>query len=153
MKQNTILIIIIGLASLSCSLSTSAKGNSKLPVPFRFDFTTDSVLIAQLASLNLASYQNKPVDTLLVHLPAGYTTMKIGGWRSQRLAEVLYIIYPGKISVGIHVRNFQFMNPHLVNTSNPTQNWDINLFKKESIAFAIIYNDSFCINGCENQFR
>ncbi len=114
---------------------------------------TDSVLIAALSSINLVSYQGKPVDSLLAHIPSGYIAMQIGGWRSQRLAETLYITYPGKIYFEIHVRDFQFMNPHLVNTSNPTQNWDISLFRKEKITYSIIFNGPACINGCENQFR
>lgn len=111
---------------------------------------TDTLLI-QLASLNLSQFQGQPVDSLIAHLPSGYLSMKIGGWRSQKLAEVLYIIYPNKVSVGIHVRNFQFMNPHLENSSNPKQNWDITLFRQEAITFTIIYNKNICINGCENK--
>lgn len=110
---------------------------------------TDTV-ITQLTNLNFAQFNGQPVDSLLAHLPGGYTTMKIGGWRSQRLAEVLYILYPNNVSVGIHVRNFQFMNPHLVNTPNPTENWNITLFKKETITFTIAFNGPNCINGCEN---
>jgi len=151
MKKHIISSILIGLTSIFCTTNVSAADNSTGHLSSGHTFFTDSILIAQLTSLNLASYQNKPVDSLLAHLPAGYTTMKIGGWRSQRLAEVLYVIYPGKVSVGIHVRNFQFMNPKLANTSNPTQNWDINLFRKESITFTIIFKDSLCINGCENR--
>jgi hypothetical protein len=115
-------------------------------------FPTDT-LLNQLTSLNLSQFQGQKVDSLLAHLPGGYLSMKIGGWRSQRQAEVLYIIYPNKISVGIHVRNFQFMNPHLENTSTPTQNWDINLFRQETITFTIIYNKNICINGCENNYK
>lgn len=108
-------------------------------------------LTCQLSAINLSQYIGKPVDSLLAHLPAGYTSLQIGGWRSQRLAEVLYILYPNNISVGIHVRNFQFMNPQLVNTPNPTENWNITLFKKETISFSIIFKGPVCINGCENE--
>lgn len=114
---------------------------------------TDTTLIAELAAINLIQYQGQPVDTLLAHLPPGYIIMKIGGWRSQRLAEVLYVIYPNKISVGIHVRNFQYMNPHLVDSPNPKQNWSIPLFRKEAITYTIIYNNTTCINGCENSLK
>lgn len=108
-------------------------------------------LTNQLSAIKLLQYNGKPVDSLLAHLPAGYTSMRISGWRSQRLAEVLYILYPNNISVGIHVRYFQFMNPHLANTANPTENWSISLFKKETIYFSIIFKDPDCINGCENE--
>ena len=114
---------------------------------------TDTTLIAQLAAINLIQYQGQPVDTLLAHLPSGYIALKIGGWRSQRLAEVLYVIYPNKISVGIHVRDFQYMNPRLVDSPNPKQNWSIPLFRKEAITYTIIYNNTTCINGCENSLK
>ncbi|MBL7729804.1 MAG: hypothetical protein JNM88_01390 [Chitinophagaceae bacterium] len=149
--KNYILTILTGLVLFFFHSKVMAEESRPAVLSDQGACPADSLLIAQLTSLNLAYYQNKPVDSLLVHLPAGYATMKIGGWRSQRVAEVLYIIYPGKVSVGIHVRNFQFMNPRLTNTSNPTQNWDINLFKKEAITYTIIFNGSVCINGCENK--
>ena len=117
-----------------------------------FDIPNDTIIL-QLATLNLTQFQGQPVDTLLSHLPSGYTSMKIGGWRSQRLAEVLYVIYPNKVYVAIHVRNFQYMNPQLANTSTPEQNWDISQFRREAITFTIIFNDSVCINGCENRYK
>jgi hypothetical protein len=116
-----------------------------------FQILPADTLLIQLAALNLSQFQGQPVESLIAHLPSGYLTMKIGGWRSQRQAEVLYVIYPNKVSVGIHVRNFQFMNPRLENTSNPKQNWDINLFRQEAITFTIIFNKNICINGCENK--
>lgn len=119
----------------------------------RYSHPANDTLITQLSAINLSQFQGQPVDSLLAHLPPGYIMMKIGGWRSQRLAEVLYIVYPDKVSVDIHVRNFQFMNPHLVNTPTPTQNWDISLFRKEPITFAIIFNGSVCINGCINEYK
>jgi hypothetical protein len=112
-------------------------------------FVSDT-LITQLSQLNLLQYQGQPVDTLLSHLPSGYISLKIGGWHSQRKAEVLYVIYPNKISVGIHVRNFQYMNPHLIDAPDPKQNWNVLLFRKETITYTIVFNNTTCINGCEN---
>ena len=140
--MKTMLILIV-LALCLRSVKASAQAPAR---------ASDS-LEAKLSAMDLCAYEGKPVDSLLAHLPAGYIAMQIGGWRSQRLAEVLYVIYPGKVYVGIHVRDFQFMNPHLVNTSNPKQNWDINLFRKEKITFSIMFNGPGCINGCENEFR
>jgi hypothetical protein len=128
------------------------KSNNALALPIQSDIFGDTLII-QLSALDLLQYQGKPVDSLLAHLPPGYTTMKIGGWRSQRLAEVLYVIYPNGIEVGIHVRQFKYMDPHLVDSSNPKQKWDITLFKKEAIFYTIIFNGSSCINGCQNKFK
>jgi hypothetical protein len=108
-------------------------------------------LITQLSYLNLSQYNGQPVDTLLAHLPSGVTTMKITGWRSIRVAEILHVVYPNRVVVEIHVRNFQHMNPNWVNASNPTQNWSIPLFKKEAIAYTVIFNGPVCINGCQNE--
>jgi hypothetical protein len=110
-------------------------------------------LIGTLISLNLSQYNGRPVDTLLAHLPSGIVDMKITGWRSIRLAEVLHIIYPNKVVVEIHVKQFEHMNPHWVNTSNPTQNWSIALFRKEKIAHCIVFNNSACIYGCESEYK
>lgn len=149
MKKNSMIIAFCILSILKFESSFALQMTS-IPTSCNQNFPPDT-LITQLSALNLLQYQGQPVDSLLAHLPGGYITMKIGGWRSQRLAEVLYVIYPNKVSVGIHVRNFQYMNPHLVNTSNPKQNWDIALFRKETITFTIIYNNKSCINGCENK--
>lgn len=108
---------------------------------------------SMLRKVNLPAYEGQLVDTLLKHLPAGVIKMEITGWRSARVAEILHVVYPGNLFVEIHVRNFQFMNPKLVNTSTPKQNWNIDLFKKESVTYTVIFKKGVCINGCENQFR
>jgi hypothetical protein len=144
MKKYCIVIILFATFLSKTNISYASINVRTLP--------TDTI-ITQLLVLNLAQYQGKPVDSLIAHLPQGYITMKIGGWHSQRLAEVLYVIYPKKVSLDIHVRNFQYMNPHLVNTSNPTQNWDVTLFRKETIYYAIAFNASTCFNGCENEYK
>jgi hypothetical protein len=114
---------------------------------------SDTTVLPQILSLPLSTYIGKPVDSLIAHLPAGYINTKITGWRSIRLAEILHIVYPNNVVVEIHVKNFQYMNPHWVNTGNPTQNWSVALFRKETISFAIIFNGSTCINGCQNKYK
>jgi hypothetical protein len=148
--KKRLLIPVFFIYSIFIFLKGYAGASTQLPATICASNPSDT-LTNQLSALNLSEYNGKPVDSLLAHLPAGYTTLKIGGWRSQRLAEVLYILYPNNISVGIHVRHFQFMNPHLDNTPNPAENWNITLFKKEAIYFTIIFKGPVCINGCENE--
>lgn len=148
--KKSILISVLLIYSLHINIAGYA-GNL-LNSTYKLSYATPADSLSnQLSAINLSQYNGKPVDSLLAHLPSGYTALRIGGWRSQRLAEVLYVMYPNNISVGIHVRHFQFMNPHLVNTANPTENWSISLFKKETIYFSIIFNGPVCINGCENE--
>ncbi|HVT83545.1 MAG TPA: hypothetical protein VHD35_00010 [Chitinophagaceae bacterium] len=127
------------------------SGSSKCLLTLRV--TPPDTLIDELRSINLSQYNGQPVDSLINHLPAGYTELRITGWRSLKLAEILYVIYPNNIEVAIHVRQFRYMDPHLVNTSTPKQNWNISLFKKEAITFTVIFNGSTCINGCENEYK
>lgn len=110
-------------------------------------------LVATLATLNLSQYNGQSVDALLSNLPSGITEMKITGWHSIRKAEILHVIYPNKVVVEIHVKQFHHMNPNWVNTPTPAQNWDITLFRQEAIAFSIAFNGGVCINGCENEYK
>ncbi len=110
-------------------------------------------LILQLGALNLANYRGLPTDSLLAHLPAGASNMEISSWNYGKTAEVLWVRYPSDVFVMIFVRSFVYMNPDIVNTSTPKQNWQIDLFRKEALTHAIIYNGSSCINGCENEYK
>ena len=57
----------------------------------------------QLSAINLANYSGLPVDTLIAHLPAGYTELKITGWHSAKLAEILYVIYPNNSTINYSI--------------------------------------------------
>jgi hypothetical protein len=117
------------------------------------DTQPSDTLITMLMSLDLSQYSGQPVDTLLAHLPSGIINMKITGWRSIRRAEILHIVYPNKVVVEIHVKHFQYMNPNWVTTTTPAQHWSVTLFKKETIAHAVIFNGSVCINGCDKEYK
>jgi hypothetical protein len=148
MKKLLILVIV------SCVTSGyQAKAAIKKYPQNTAHLSPADTLIATLSALNLSQYNGQSVDTLLARLPAGIVEMRITGWRSIRLAEILHVVYPNKVVVEIHVRQFQYMNPHWVNTSTPAQDWNITLFKKENIAFTVIFNGATCINGCENQYK
>ena len=107
-----------------------------------------------LKLFDLYQYQNVPVDTLIAHLPSGIVSMEIGAYHYGKTADVLYVLYGNDVFVSIFVKNFQYMDPRLlVNTNTPKQNWQVNLFKKENIAYTVIFNGSTCINGCQNEYN
>ena len=145
MKKRYITLVI----AFFLIFKTNASG---LKENMRENQPTDSIK-NQLSAINLSQYNGLPVDSLIAHLPSGYTELKITGWRSIRIAEILYVIYPNNIEVAIHVRNFQYMNPRLANTSTPKQNWIVPLFRKEPIAFTVMFDGTNCFNGCENKYK
>jgi hypothetical protein len=150
MKKYIIYAGIIFISILNIKLeAASNKSNSTTLM----DYLRVDTLITDLTSLNLNQFNGLPVDSLLSHLPQGYISTQITGWRSIRLAEILHVVYPNNVVVEIHVKNFQYMNPHWVNTGNPTQNWSVALFRKEAVAFAVIFNGTTCINGCQNKYK
>lgn len=150
MKKFSICIFISVL--LICSFEANASSSKNIFIKVSHTDVSDT-LITILTSFNLPYYNGKPVDTLLAYLPVGVVELKITGWHSSRRAEILHVVYPNNIVVEIHVKNFQYMNPTWVNTSTPTQNWSVALFRKESIAYSVVFNGSKCINGCANEYK
>ncbi len=108
--------------------------------------------IIQIQSLDLSQFTGKPVDSLLAQLPTGYTSITIGPSIRLKRAAFLIVEYAPGTAVYLAVRTFNFMNPEFSPTGNPTQNWDISLFKKETLSFAVAFNRD-CINGCDNQSK
>jgi hypothetical protein len=125
-------------------VNTSAKAGQIDTLP-----DTDPV-ITQIQSLDFSHFAGKPVDSLLAYLPKGYIEMRIQPSIVLKRAAYLVIKYTPDTYVYIAVRSFSFMNPEFSTTGSPTQNWDINLFKKEVLSFAIAFNGS-CFNGCQNE--
>ena len=135
--------------------SAAAHSIDKTLTPIVFNYVPDSLpssdsLIVQLSNIDLTHYIGLPVDSLLSHLPSSYIEKKVSSYNRPDLAEVLFVDYNSDVSVMIFVHGFTYMNPHIVNTSTPRQNWQVSLFKKENLAYTIIFNGSTCINGCDH---
>lgn len=109
-------------------------------------------LIVQLKAIDLQRYQGLPVDSLVSALPAGMTSTVIRASIVLKRAHYLVISYGNDVTVFIFVAKFRFMDPEFSPTGNPGQNWNIDLFKKETLTYAVFFNFS-CINGCENERR
>ena len=127
---------------------------SQAKAGFRADsLPQNDSLIIKLKSVRLSNYKAGPVDSLIAHLPAGIIDYKIGASHNLKVADVLFIHYRNDVTVAVFVKSFTHMDPNVVNSANPTQNWIVSAFRQENVAYSIIYNGTTCINGCENQTR
>jgi hypothetical protein len=107
-------------------------------------------IISQIQALDFSQFVGQPVDTLLSHLPSGYTEIKILPSLVLKKAAFLQIKYAPGTAVIICVRNFNYMNPEFASTGTIDQNWSVRVFKKEVLSFAVAFN-GMCFKGCENK--
>jgi hypothetical protein len=105
-----------------------------------FGQSSDANLNA-LLGINDSLYLNKPLDSIILVLPQGYTCLKIYGIRNT--ARLLSICYPNKVWIELHVRQFLNMNP-----VDPNRVWNISLIKLEPLHHISIYKGSDCFKGC-----
>ncbi|MBL7729614.1 MAG: hypothetical protein JNM88_00435 [Chitinophagaceae bacterium] len=105
-----------------------------------FSQTTDSTLSALLA-IDETQYINKPLDSIIAVLPAGYVEMRVFGIRTT--ARFLGIKYPNKIWINLNVREFLTMNPDDTNKV-----WNVNQMRTEKLHSVSIHKGSACYSGC-----
>ncbi|MBS1760480.1 MAG: hypothetical protein JST23_10190 [Bacteroidetes bacterium] len=121
-------------------------------IPFLFVFflsfvkiskaqTADSI-VNHLLAINENSYIGLPLDSIIAHLPSGYTEMKILDLRNT--ARSLCIKYPNKVWIELHVRQFIHINPFSANKF-----WDLNAFKLEKLYKTTIYKNNNCYRNCD----
>ncbi|MBS1590593.1 MAG: hypothetical protein JST07_00585 [Bacteroidetes bacterium] len=132
MKNNITKIIL-----LSAFLRITFLSNAQITSPTN---AKDS-----LTALNFIKYEQMPVDSFLAVIPTSYTQLKISG-RHFGYASYLGITYSNDIYVEVYVRNFKY----LPNRYDKSLNWDITLFRKEDIAFIVLFEGSNCLKGCLN---
>lgn len=111
---------------------------------------TDTTL-QKILKLNFIAYKGHSVDSLVKALPTNYSKMTILS-NHAGYGNLLCVFYANGVNVGITVRKFKYFNPHLDFTKPLKGQWDANmsLFKKEAIAYAIVYQGPTCYAGCEN---
>jgi hypothetical protein len=119
------------------ALITILFGNNKA-----YTQTTDSTL-NQLLNIDSASFVNKPLDSIIAVLPAGYIEMRVVGFRNT--ARNLRIMYANRVWIDLHVRQFNYMNPVDI-----YRIWNISLMRKESLNKVAIYKGVNCYKGCSN---
>lgn len=88
-----------------------------------------------IMDFNFQYYEGKPVDSLIYHLPAGYSNVKFHGHLTSNKVQFLAIEYPGNILVCVHVFKYRYMNP-----VDQNRMWDLDLYKKEEIGEIDVVN-------------
>jgi hypothetical protein len=123
---------------------------------FKVGFGQVDTTLQKLLLINYTAFNGHPVDSLVKSLPSGYTKTVIISSHRGDYGNVLAVFYPNDVNVWIQVKKFKYMNPWLNKTDSTlsaTVNWDISLFKKEAMAFAIVYQGAACWAGCANDPR
>ncbi len=122
-----------------------------LGIIIRSSAQTDPTL-QKLLQINYTAYVGHTVDSLVKALPKNYTEMKILPSHRGDYGDVLAVSYANDVYIWIQVKQFKYMNPLLNKTNtnlSPTVNWKVNLFEKETMAFAIVYQGATCWAGCQ----
>ena len=112
---------------------------------------TDTTL-KKLLLINYTAYKGHTVDSLVKVLPVNYTKMAIIPSHRGEYGDVLAVFYANNVNVWIQVKTFKYFKP-LLDFSKPVVgqwNANISLFRKETLAFAIVYQGNTCWAGCEN---
>ncbi|MBC7534081.1 MAG: hypothetical protein H7258_00120 [Ferruginibacter sp.] len=102
--------------------------------------------IANISSINLPFYYNKPINTFLADLTnsyPGYILSSIYANDNLRMGTRVNVYYSNHMGFVLIVKNFQYMNPFSL-----TGNFDVNLFRQENINKIELRNIGDCIHGC-----
>lgn len=89
---------------------------------------TPGITLQQLQSLDLTTFYNLTVETLISHLPPGYNVTGVWGFISGTASHI-NIVYPCNVTLSIFVKEFT----HMLNYNERGATWDISLFRKEKI--------------------
>jgi hypothetical protein len=103
--------------------------------------TQDANLTALLA-INESQYINKPLDSIISVLPSGYIRMKVYGNRNT--ARQVLVLYPNKVWIELHVREFTHMNPEDYNRA-----WNLSLMRQEKLYKSVIFQKHTCYRNCD----
>lgn len=101
---------------------------------------TDPNLI-NLLSIDKSLFLNKPLDSIISVLPAGYIEMKVVGIR--KTARNLRVMYPNRVWIDLHIRQFNHMNP-----VDPNRIWSVSQIRLENLHSVTIYKGVNCYEGC-----
>ncbi len=103
--------------------------------------TSDSTLNALLA-IDESQFIGKPLDSIIAVLPQGYIEMRIFGIRNT--ARKINILYPNRVWIELHVREFSYMEQRDVNRV-----WNMTLMRKEKLYRTVIYKHLECYRNCD----
>ena len=142
MKKYFLLIFLIATKNV---LANSILPYKKYQISINNIIDTAAYPIANISSINLPFYYNKPINTFLADLAdayPGYVLGRIYGNEIRR-GTMINVYYGNSIAFVIVVKNFQY-----INSFSPTGNFDINLFRQENINKIELRNIGDCIHGC-----
>lgn len=130
MKKTTIIIMLLAV-SLFCKAQIT------------------NTLYTQLQNFPIENYLNKPIDTLLAHLPAGYdTAFYIGSAGSLNVGATLQVNYMPNyqfwIDIGITDAQFITVRKNFM-LGTPDILWPLNLLRKEKIGSITIFYGAYQI--------
>lgn len=100
-----------------------------------------SILDSQLRNFPIVNYLNRPIDTLIAHLPPGYdTAFYIGGTGNINRGASLQINYPPNNEYWIHINitDIQYITVNKDINTLPAIAWPFSLLRKEKIGSIII---------------
>ncbi len=95
----------------------------------------------QLRNFPITDYLNKPIDTLIAHLPPGYdTAFYIGGTGNINRGASLEISYPPDNAYWVHVNitDAQYIAVNKNTFTRPEIAWPLSLLRKEKVGSIII---------------
>ena len=118
-----------------------------------FIFIAKSSTIAQnldslLRNFPISNYLNKPIDSLIAHLPGGFdTTFIVGSNGNINRGASLQINYPPNNAYWIHVfiTDAHYITIQKNLTTDPKTAWPVNLLRKEKIGSITIYTSGYKI--------
>ena len=105
-----------------------------------------ATLETQLRNFPITKYLNKPIDTLIANLPAGYDTSFIVGSNGNinRAASLQINYNPDcKFWIDIFITTPQFVNPFKKTRTSPEIAWPIALLRKEKVGSVTIYTGAY----------
>jgi len=107
----------------------------------------DSLMLdSLLRNFPLINFINKPIDTLLAHLPTGFdTTFIIGSNGNTNRGASLQINYPPNNAywIDIFITNAQYITVNKQLSTPPEVAWPLNLLRKEKIGLIRVYTGAY----------
>lgn len=111
----------------------------------------DTTALTQILNLPLSNYISKPVDSLLLVLPSGFTSrgfMPTGIGYTKGVYQSYFSNETNNCFIEIYINTFQFLP---IPNRTPTTTWNMNLAKQETIAYIkVIKNNKVCVFDCNN---
>ena len=103
-------------------------------------------LETQLRNFPVAQYLNRPIDTLIAHLPLGFDTVFVVGSNGNiNRGASLQINYPpnNQFWIDVFITDAQYITINKQLTTSPELAWPINLLRKEKIGCIRIYTGAY----------